>query len=168
MKSEEKLLLESINSPEIYKLISPKVAQLVGIDKEGKIQISFDNTTSIVAKLVYGLDMLKLAEYIKIGGEVLVVFENGDPNKPIIIALMEDPEESISLEEKLEEKKADPIAAVVEHNRVNIKAEDEIHLTCGESQIILRKDGKIIVKGKNILSRAKEKNKIKGGSVSIN
>jgi hypothetical protein len=49
-----------------------------------------------------------------------------------------------------------------------LEAQEEIVLKCGEGSITLRKDGKIIIKGTHLLSRASGPNRIKGGSVQIN
>jgi hypothetical protein len=47
-------------------------------------------------------------------------------------------------------------------------AKDEIQLRCGKSSVTLRKDGKIEIKGTQIVSRASGVNRIKGASVAIN
>jgi hypothetical protein len=49
-----------------------------------------------------------------------------------------------------------------------VQAEQQLVLTCGESQIILRHDGKVLIKGIDVVSRATRTQKIKGGSVQIN
>ena len=46
--------------------------------------------------------------------------------------------------------------------------EKEIVLECGEGSITIRKDGKIVIKGTHLLSRAAGVNRIKGGQVNIN
>lgn len=58
--------------------------------------------------------------------------------------------------------------ARVDGRRVVLHADDEILLECGASSILLRKDGKIIVKGAQIVSRASGRHKIRGASVQIN
>ena len=52
--------------------------------------------------------------------------------------------------------------------RLVISAGQELVLKCGESTIILTKDGKITIRGKQLLSRAEGANRIKGGAVQIN
>ena len=52
--------------------------------------------------------------------------------------------------------------------RVVIEANDELVLRCGASSVTLRKDGKLIIKGKNLVSRASQTNRIKGGKVAVN
>jgi hypothetical protein len=49
-----------------------------------------------------------------------------------------------------------------------IEAKKNLTLKCGEGSITLRKDGKILIKGKDLVSQAKRMNRIKGGSVAIN
>jgi hypothetical protein len=49
-----------------------------------------------------------------------------------------------------------------------IEAREMLTLKCGESSVDLRKDGKLMIRGKDILTRAKRSQRIKGGTVAIN
>ena len=49
-----------------------------------------------------------------------------------------------------------------------IEAKKNLTLKCGDGSITLRKDGKILIKGKDLVSQARRTNRIKGGSVAIN
>ena len=49
-----------------------------------------------------------------------------------------------------------------------IKARKNLRIECGEGSITLRDDGKILIKGKDLVSRAQRMNRIKGGGVAIN
>jgi hypothetical protein len=49
-----------------------------------------------------------------------------------------------------------------------LEARDELVLRVGDGSITLRKDGKVLIKGKDLVSHAQRLNRIKGGSVSIN
>lgn len=49
-----------------------------------------------------------------------------------------------------------------------IEARKNLTLKCGEGSITIREDGKILIKGKDLVSHAQRMNRIKGGSVSIN
>lgn len=51
---------------------------------------------------------------------------------------------------------------------LNITAKNSIQITCGETSLSLRKDGKVFLKGKEITSRASGTNKIKGGTIRLN
>ncbi|MDH5256868.1 MAG: hypothetical protein OEX07_02640 [Gammaproteobacteria bacterium] len=56
----------------------------------------------------------------------------------------------------------------LEDKVLHIKADDGLVIECGKSSIILTKDGKIQIKGNDLLSRARGMNKIKGAGVNIN
>lgn len=51
---------------------------------------------------------------------------------------------------------------------IAIEAAESLSLKCGESSVELRKDGKLMILGKDVLARAKRTARIKGGSVGIN
>jgi hypothetical protein len=52
--------------------------------------------------------------------------------------------------------------------RVVIEADEELILRVGESSIRIARDGKVVIRGQHVLTRAKGTNRIKGGSVAIN
>ena len=49
-----------------------------------------------------------------------------------------------------------------------LEAREELTLRVGDGSITLRADGKILIKGKDLVSHAQRTNRIKGGSVAIN
>jgi hypothetical protein len=49
-----------------------------------------------------------------------------------------------------------------------IEAGRQLTLRVGEGSITIREDGKILIKGKDLVSHAQRMNRIKGGAVSIN
>jgi hypothetical protein len=53
-------------------------------------------------------------------------------------------------------------------SHVVIEAAESLTLKCGESSVGLRKDGKLMIQGTDVLSRAKRCQRIKGGTVAIN
>jgi hypothetical protein len=55
-----------------------------------------------------------------------------------------------------------------EDEEIEIKASKQLTLRCGESSITLTAAGKIILRGKYIISRSSGVQRIKGGSVQIN
>ncbi|MGD9201499.1 MAG: hypothetical protein PVI26_08060 [Chitinispirillia bacterium] len=61
-----------------------------------------------------------------------------------------------------------PSEVNVDGQRLVFEAQKEIMLKCGKGSIVLKRDGKIVIKGINVITRARNTNKIKGGSVSIN
>lgn len=49
-----------------------------------------------------------------------------------------------------------------------LEAKQSLTLRVGEGSITIREDGKILIKGKDLVSHAQRMNRIKGGAVSIN
>jgi hypothetical protein len=52
--------------------------------------------------------------------------------------------------------------------QVVIEATEMLTLKCGSSAIDLRSDGKLLIRGHDVLSRATRTQRIKGGTVAIN
>ena len=60
------------------------------------------------------------------------------------------------------------LEARIDGRRVELEGRDEIVLRCGEASITLRRNGRVVIKGIQVETRAAGVNRIKGGSVSIN
>jgi hypothetical protein len=104
-----------------------------------------------------------------VGREVLLGFQNGDEKRPVILGFIhESILSNIDPDREPHARRTRPAEALVDGKRVHLQADEEIVLGCGKGAIILRKDGKIILRGTEITSRASGSNKIKGGTVSIN
>jgi len=96
-----------------------------------------------------------------IGREVALAFVGGDPAQPILLGLIEPTPE-------IEGKNSPPTNAQIDGEKLLLTGEKEVVLRCGKSSITLTKEGKIILRGKYLLSRSSGVNRIKGGSVQIN
>lgn len=68
----------------------------------------------------------------------------------------------------LEQTGKSPSTTTVEDDVVRIKASKGLVIECGQGTIIITQDGKIQIKGTEVLSRARGMNKIKGAGVDIN
>jgi hypothetical protein len=131
--------------------------------------VDFSGNTDgpIQARLALGSDMCSRLNDLR-STRVLLMFENNDYNLPIIIGIVRDGLQSEQVELSSPASVDRPLEVLVDGKKRIIEAESELILCCGESSIILRSDGKVVIKGKEILSRAAQSNKIKGGTVSIN
>jgi hypothetical protein len=49
-----------------------------------------------------------------------------------------------------------------------LEARKNLVLKVGDGSIVLREDGKIVIRGKDLISRATRMNRIKGGAVAVN
>lgn len=97
------------------------------------------------------------------GCGVVLLFEQGDARRPIIVGVLCHP--------GLDPVRSDapPTVSVrADHDRIEIAADREIVLRCGESSITLTKAGKVLIQGAYVSSRSSGVNRIKGGSVQIN
>ena len=95
--------------------------------------------------------------------EVLVLCENGDPRKPIIVGVLKP-----SRVPDAPAIPSDRTTLTVDDERYVVSAEREIVLRCGDASITLTRAGKVIIKGNYVMSRATGYNKIKGAAVDIN
>jgi hypothetical protein len=93
-----------------------------------------------------------------VGTEVALMFEAGDPARPLILGRLQ----------RAEQGDASRIGLEVDGERVTVAGEREVVLRCGRASITLTRDGKILLRGEYILSRSAGVNRIKGGSVQIN
>jgi len=99
-----------------------------------------------------------------IGSTVVLLFEDGDVRRPIILGLLQERTTvtgAAAAPQQLVSVRADD-------DRFVLSAEREIVLRCGEASITLTRAGKVIIKGAYILSRSTGHNKIKGAAVDIN
>jgi Domain of unknown function (DUF6484) len=93
----------------------------------------------------------------QVGQLAVLAFEDGNLTRPIILGLIQSPE---NVPKK--------VFCAADGERFVVTAEREIELRCGEASITLTRAGKVLIKGEYVSSRAKGVNRIKGAAVSIN
>lgn len=147
-----------------------RLGRIVSIDEVGNILVDFTANKSgpIVARVTSSARSKAFQPGNPVGREVLLTFENNDPQCPIIVDTMyslidEITEPATTL---LEAEEAQEI--IVDGKRISFVAEEEIVLKCGKASITLTKAGKILIKGEYVLSHSSGENRLRGGSVSIN
>lgn len=97
-----------------------------------------------------------------IGGEVVLQFEAGDPERPIVLGRIQSAG-AWPLEEPPAQVQVD-----ADGKRLVVDAKEEIRLRCGKASITLTKAGKVIVEGTYVLHKSSGVMRIKGGSVQLN
>lgn len=128
-------------------------------DKYPVVEISDGTVTEIhVAR-----SCIKLSK-IQLGSEVVLLLVGN--SSPVITGIIEAEPVEILVENETSIF-PDNIIKVDGHT-LDLKATNRISLQCGQARITLTKDGKITIKGKYLLSRAKGANRIQGGSVDLN
>jgi len=104
-----------------------------------------------------------------VGRMVALMFEGGDSRKPIVIGLIQHPDENqLDFLRRIGNEPQNPLDVQVDGERLILKAKQEIVLRCGKASITLTRAGKVLIHGEYLLSRASGVNHIKGGSVQIN
>jgi hypothetical protein len=156
--------------------------ETVSPDKEGDVSVSTDSVVigmivgfhkGTVPKVSFqdcpleqGLEARTTVSFTSsdIGKQVALLFESGNPKKPVIIGKIQVPVR-VAPEQMNALQKID---ATLDGERLTFTAGSEIVLRCGKASITLTRAGKIIIRGAYLLNRSSGVNKIKGASVQIN
>ena len=94
----------------------------------------------------------------KVGREVALMFEGGDPSKPIVLGVLQ----------RAGKPEPKPLHVELDGETLVLTGKKEVVLRCGKSSITLTRAGKILLRGEYVSSRSSGVNRIKGGSVQIN
>jgi len=97
-----------------------------------------------------------------IGRRVVLIFEGGDRQKPIVLGILREAD-GWPLEEKPAQVDVD-----VDGERLVVTAREQLVLRCGLASITLTKAGKVLIEGSYISSWSLGVNRLKGGAVQIN
>lgn len=97
-----------------------------------------------------------------IGHEVTLVFEDGDPAKPIVTGRIRVPSPWPASE------RPPQVDVDADGRRVILTAKDQLTLKCGKASLTLTAAGKVILQGVYVSQLASGAMRIKGGSVQIN
>lgn len=97
-----------------------------------------------------------------IGRRAVLMFEGGDPHRPIILGCLQTVHPTpLSAE-------TDRIVVDADDDHLIVSAKERIVLRCGKASITLTKAGKVILQGAYVSSQSSGVLRIKGGSVQIN
>ena len=118
----------------------------------------FDQGAPIVEYPHSGRDLVSVARTTtelaadQVGHSVVLAFEQGDVARPIVVGVLRPAEAS---------PKTPPQQLVLTAGR-------EVVLRSGKASLTLTQDGRVIIQGEYLVSRASGVNRIQGGSVQIN
>jgi hypothetical protein len=151
-------------------ITQPRAGRLVVRDHAGEVWVEWAGAAPRPAKYLATVPRGELLNRDNHGREVLLVFEEGDVQRPVIVGLMGSIlDELVQLDCRPEEvQAAKPCRVKIDDETLTLEAEREVVLKCGKGSITIRRDGKIIIKGTHILSRSSGPQRIKGGHVEIN
>jgi hypothetical protein len=138
------------------KLSSTKINGVVrgivaGVSANGEAEVDFvSNTTGAPIPALATV----LVSRSDIGREAVLMFEDGDAARPILMGFVG--------------AAARQAAVQIDGDRMVLSAEREIVLQCGESSITLTRAGKVLIRGKYVLSNSTGVNMVKGGVIRLN
>ncbi len=130
-----------------------------------------------------------------IGRQVALLFTQGTNPRPIVIGFLYSPLQQVldnlfdsseaitAIDKQADQTVFDTTIATtremidtnlqtdtvhVDGKRVVLEGQEEVVLKCGEASITLTRNGKVVIRGKYLLSRSSGINRILGGSVQVN
>lgn len=150
-------------SVEAAPIVGAVIATLQGVTREGEVRVAVPGHGVASARVLASVSRDELLR-ASAGRELLVMCANGDPSRPVVIGLLEDPAEVVlSLAETRE-----VIAERGDSTHRVFSAEGSISLVCGEASLTLHADGRVVTRGVNVVSVASEQQRIQGAIVRIN
>jgi hypothetical protein len=123
------------------------IGRVVRIEANGDVLVDFRGNRR-------GPIRARVATTEELGGaaqSVLLIFEDGNACFPVVAGVVR---ENIQRQEP--------------KRSLTLEATSELTITCGKSSITLRRDGRVVIKGTELVSRASGTNKIRGATVKIN
>ena len=96
-----------------------------------------------------------------IGCGVVIMFEDGDARRPIVVGRILDHRGSLA-------EAPGHVDIEADGERLLVSAKEQLVLRCGKASITLTKAGKVLIEGEYLSSRSTGVNRIKGGSVQLN
>jgi hypothetical protein len=163
-------LVELIRRGPASDLITTAVVEDISPDGVAKIVVAGDSQSCDALSLLK-FPSAAVASEALLGRTVLVLLNRR--TLPVILGavterLWDKPDADSPREAQARLSNVDSMSVQLDKRTVDLEAADEIRLTCGKSSLVLRRDGTVIVRGVNIVTRASQSNKVKGGTVSIN
>jgi hypothetical protein len=136
-----------------------RLGTIVDCDEKGTVRV-FSPELAPAPQLARTVVQLSHAD---LGREVALLCEAGQPNRPVIIGVLESQSGSAAATSGSAAFKVQ-----VDESSVTMTADKQIVLRCGDASITLTRTGKVIIRGAYICSRSTGQLDVKGASVHIN
>jgi len=165
------------SSNELTRQGSLLVGKVVSINDHGNPMIAYDETTK--SKPVEALTTVPLNRDA-IGKDIAISFAQNNGCMAIVMGVIrrplddvlalqsEQPEEGKGINPAKTDEPTGMPEVIVDGNKLELSAPEEITLRCGKASITLNKNGKILIKGEHMLNRVSGSYKIKSGSIQLN
>ena len=126
----------------------------------------------LAALSVLALEPRALEYAVATAQPALLMFEQGNPQRPIVVGLVQptsagaNPLRTLLIADK--PRRPATREAHIDGKHLVLEGYEQVTLKCGEASITLHKNGKLRLKGAYIESDSAGVNRIKGGTVKIN
>jgi len=145
-----------------------RVGSIVRISDDGHVYVEFEGSGGEVGARLAIPDTTPSSPAELCGSNVLLVFDGGNASRPIIVGFVRDSLRTGIDPGKIPESANGIVPQKIHATSVLIEGDREIVLQCGRGSISLSADGRIVIKGTRLTSRASETNKVRGAVVLIN
>lgn len=150
--------------------LHPRLGRVVGIDDRGRALVEFSGSSPRPASTLGPVPRAELELAASEQRVVVLAFLDGRADAPVLLSLHgpSEVEPEPEPEPEIEELVELDAETLDEDERELIEAKRELVLRCGKASITLRSDGTVQIRGRDITSWARRRQRIRGGSVSIN
>jgi uncharacterized protein DUF6484 len=93
---------------------------------------------------------------VDVGKQVAIIPDANNPDSPIVIGIIQSPTSKSAVE------------ITADGQSIAVRADKSIVLKCGDASITLNCDGRVVIRGKHVVTHASDVNRIRGGSVQLN
>jgi len=147
------------------------IGRIITLQENGNPLVAFDAETK--NKPIEAFTVVPLVSS-SVGKDVAISFAQNQGGMPIVMGVIRR-----MLDEVLDDapKESDQKAlnagivkpeVIVDGNKLELSAPEEVTIRCGEASITLNKSGKILIKGEHMLNRISGAYKVKSGSIELN
>lgn len=146
------------------------VGRYLGNDAGGRPLVALgQEAVAVTARCMSGFAGWPAEDGFTRGVPVLLALDEAAGGQPVIIGLVHDTAEARPAPTRtLLEQALPPLTVAADGKRVLIEASQEVVLMCGKGSITLESNGRVVIKGTELVSKASGSNRIRGASVSIN
>lgn len=150
------------------RLDGARIGRVVAFER-GEVRVEHGGSPgkAVAARVSAALDDAALEAAAREGQEGVLLFEDGDPARPLLVALLRSATPLVDALLTAPLPRASPVARL-DGRRVALEGEEEVVLRCGRASLTLRRDGRVILRGVNVVTQAEQVQKIRGGKVQIN
>jgi len=138
---------------------------LTGIDDEGRLLFRPEGSLDDPLPVAIGLELsdgalVKAARHQR---RALVARTSDATPRWVLVGLVRD-----RVSTRAATARPGTLEVAVDGETLVLKAERDLVLECGASRLSLRKDGKIVISGTNLLTASRGPNRIKGATIALN